>query len=73
MGIAKLQPEPMIEHLVKGRSQPWEHRWKQLAYVTGTRFRPSLTSFKDWLPPGRDLYLEISLLEFFKSLDLWDR
>ena len=26
MGIAKSRPEPMIEHLVKEHSQPWEHR-----------------------------------------------
>jgi len=29
MRIAKSWPEPMIDHLVKGHSQPWEHRWKQ--------------------------------------------
>ena len=26
MGIAKSWPEPMIEHLVKGHNQPWQHR-----------------------------------------------
>jgi len=26
MGIAKSRPELMIEQLVKGHSQPWEHR-----------------------------------------------
>jgi len=26
MGIVRSWPEPVIEHLVKGCSQPWEHR-----------------------------------------------
>ena len=34
MGIFKSQPEPVIEHLVKGHSQPWEHRWKQFTCAT---------------------------------------
>lgn len=35
MGIAKSRPEPMIEHLGKGHSQLWEHRWKQFTCATG--------------------------------------
>jgi len=56
-------PEAVAEHLVQGRSQPWEHRWKQFTSVTrrgGPRVRPSLTLFKGWQPHRKHLYLEIA-------------
>lgn len=45
MGAIRSQPEAVIVHLVKGCSQPYEHRWKQ--YVCGYTQSPSLlTSYK---------------------------
>jgi len=35
MGTAQSRPEPVIQHLVRGHSQPWEHRWKKFTCVTG--------------------------------------
>lgn len=35
MGSVRSGPEPVIEHLVKGHSQPGKHRWKQ--FTCGTR------------------------------------
>ena len=53
MEIIRSQPESVIEHLVKGHSQSWEHRWDQFTCVTrqgGPWAHPSLTSFKGWQP-----------------------
>lgn len=38
MGVVRSQLEPLMEHLVKGCSQLWEHRWKQFL----------LTSYNGW-------------------------
>lgn len=48
MGIAtvQLQPELVIEHLVRWHSQPWEHRCEQFTCMT--RVHHSLTSFTGW-------------------------
>jgi len=35
MGTVESWPEPVIKHLVKGCSQPWEHSWKEFTGVTG--------------------------------------
>jgi len=62
MGVAKPRPEVVIEHLVKGCSQPWEHRWKQFNLVTGRGgpcLHPLLTSFKGWQPQGKGASVEI--------------
>jgi len=43
MRTVRSQCVPVIEHLVKGRSQPWEHRWKQFTCATrrgGTSLHP---------------------------------
>jgi len=40
MGIAKSWPEAMIEHLVMGHRQPWEHRRKQFTRVNGSHLLP---------------------------------
>lgn len=58
MGTIESQPEPLIEHLGKGPSQPWEHKWK----LGSTSPRPHL---KGWLPLGKDLWLGISPLWSF--------
>ena len=34
MGTVRPRPQPVIEHLGKGHTQPWEHRWKQFIRVT---------------------------------------
>ena len=56
MGIVRSWPEPVIEHLVKGCSQPWQHRWKQS------------TPFKGWQPGGKLFCLEITLFGVFREL-----
>jgi len=33
MGTVESRPEPLIEHLRKGPSQPWEHRQRLYATV----------------------------------------
>ena len=61
MGTAESQPEPLIEHLGKGPSQPWEHRWRQFRCVIGRGgacLHLSWTSLKGWLPLGKDVFLE---------------
>lgn len=62
------QHEPVMEHLVKGHSQPWEHMWKQFTSATrrgGPRVHLSLTSCKGWQPQGKHLYLKIASLRVF--------
>ena len=34
MGTVESQPEPLIDHLRRALSQPWEHRWRQFSCVT---------------------------------------
>jgi len=36
----RLWPEPVIEHVVKRCSQPWEHRWKEFNCATRRGFTP---------------------------------
>ena len=70
MGTVRSGPEPVIEHLVKGCSQPWEHRWKQLICVTGRAgfwVHCSLTSLKGWQPQGKCFYLGIASLMVFSE------
>mgnify|MGYP001852612538 CR=1 FL=1 len=55
-GTVRSWPEPVIEHLVKGCSQPWQHRWKQS------------TPFKGWQPGGKLFCLEITLFGVFREL-----
>jgi len=74
MGTIRSQPGPVIEHLVKGCGQPWEHSWKQFTCATG-RGEPwlplSLTSFKGWQPKGNYLYLvTVSIWSFQQALIL---
>lgn len=63
--------EPVIEHLVKGSSHSWEHRWKQSTCVTG-RGGPwihfSLTLFRGWCLQGKHLYLKILFFRVFGEL-----
>jgi len=62
MRTAETRPEPLIEHLGKGSSWPWEHRWRQFTHVTGRggAWLPhSKTTIKACLPLGKDLLLEI--------------
>lgn len=42
MGTVRSQPEPMIEHLVKGHSRACDCRWKQFTFVTGSLPFPNL-------------------------------
>jgi len=68
MGTVKSWPEAVIEHLVKGRSQPWEHRWKQFTCVAlwgGPWIYLSLTLFRGWSLQGKDLCLEIASFGVF--------
>jgi len=62
MVTTESRPEPLIENLGKGPSQPWKHRWRQFSCVTrrgGAWLHLSYTSFKGWLPLGKDLWLKI--------------
>jgi len=58
----------MIEHLVKGQSQSWEHRFQQFTSAT-VRIRPRAhsrqTSFKDWQPKRKHLYLDVASFGIF--------
>ena len=75
VGTLRTWPEPVIEQLVKGCSQPQEHRCTQLSGATrkgGPRVHLSLTSFKGWQPEQKHFYMEIaSLGSFQKSPDPW--
>lgn len=49
MGTIRSRLKPVIEHLVKGHSQPWEHRCEQFTCLTGKgapRVQPSLTHLR---------------------------
>jgi len=64
-------PEPVIEHLLKWCSQPWEHRWKQFTFVTrrvGVWLQPFLTSSEGWQPQGKHLYLEVTSSGVYNKL-----
>lgn len=61
MGTVRSWPEPVTEHLVKGQSQPWEHRCEEFTLVT------SQTSFTGWQPRGKVLYMEIASFRVFSS------
>lgn len=61
MGTVRSRPGPVIEHLVKGQSQPWEHRCEEFTLVT------SQTSFTGWQPRGKVLYMEIASFRVFSS------
>ena len=68
MGTGMSWPEPVIEQLVKGHSQPWEHRWKKFTCVTrmgGAWLHCSLTSFNGWQLEGKDLSLETASFGVF--------
>lgn len=58
MGTVRSQPELVIKHLVKGCSQPCEHRWQQSQCPP--RVQPSLPSCEQWQLQGEDLCLEMS-------------
>ena len=69
MGTIRSQPEPVIEHLVKG------HKCKQFTYLIGkgeSRFHPSPSSFKGWQLKGKHFFLETaSFGSFLWALILW--
>jgi len=71
MGSLRSWPEPVTEHLVRGQSQSWEHRWKLFTHATGRGepyVHPSLTIFKGWQLQEKNLYLEIIYLGVFNKL-----
>lgn len=70
MGTDRSWPEPVIGHLVKRWSHPWEHRCKQFTFTTGMngcRIPPSLASFKGCQLRRKHLYLEIAALWEFSA------
>jgi len=75
MGIAKLQPEPMIEHLVKGHSQPWEHRCKQFTCVTKRVESSSYPKphLRAGCHKGRFSTWRLLLLKYLVRPDPWNR
>ena len=65
MRAVEPQPEPLMEQLRKGPSQPWEHRWRQFSSVAGRgrAWLPlSWSSFEGWLPRGKGFFLAVSPL-----------
>lgn len=55
--------EPVVEHLVKGHSQPWCKQFTcAVRWVDPAWDYPSLTSCKGWQPRGKHVYLEIASL-----------
>lgn len=65
--LFKLWPEPVIEHLMKGHSQLWVHRWMQFTCATrggGARFHPSLFHLKAGCHKGRNFTCWFFLLVF---------
>ena len=69
MGIAESQPEPMTEHLRKGHSQPWEHRWQQFQKPGSS---PPYRQLKGWLPPGKVFTWRYLLLAYLVNPKLWN-
>jgi len=68
MGTVRSQHEQVIEHLVKGHSQQWEHRLKQFTCVTrreGHWLHPSLTSFKGLQLQGKLLCSKVAFFGVF--------
>jgi len=58
MGIIRSWPEPVMEHLVKGCSQPGEHRWKQFTCVReGGTLGPPLPNLSEGLAAIREASL----------------
>ena len=72
MGIVESRPEPLIDHLSRAMSQPWEHRWRQFSCMTGRGVEPDFTPPRPQLRAdclgGRIFLWWLLLLKFFSEL-----